>query len=334
MRDKNSPSPSKNAKKDDGFSIADIISILGLLSLCLFLFLGWSYGGTSSGIALLSAIGCTIGIGLILFLLLKAKRAETDFGKWRIVEFVLLGVFVLSCAATVPVLSKFFNINSASAELKSAGREDLENLKNALDKYKETEESNLRSFCAQLNNVQYCNSELRKFCSKNSITVAEDGKPYTTNIKSFFDRWQQKIQDLSQTDGANLYATYMKRIENNSTEIEKWNIIELPYVIPGVGELSEDIKRTITEFSKSLPFNVSGAELGLNNYSYKKFSPDTPKDFQEKIANINGLAVSGVVTSIFLFFLILFSYLVAFRSSKVGVKAGSLTHDGGQILKN
>lgn len=341
MRDKKSPKPSARTKKD-GFSIANLISIVGLVALAFFLYLGFAYSGTNSGTSILYSVMITIGIGLILYALLYAKKVENNFEKWRIVEYALVVVFIVACGATVPTLCHFINVNRDSITLKSYAIQDLKGMETAISDFQNQEKANLSQLEINLQNVASSTNyhsatteELKSYIA-DEILGGQDSKLNKENITSFNEKWNGYIDNVHHYGEGKSYAsTFKNAIEENRNRIEAWKIFEIPQAIYEISNLKNDLGSNLNSISESYPLHKigrSGSQWDIVD-THKAFTTSIDSNFKKECAKRTGVNLSGIALSVVIFLLIIFNYVVAYRSTKVSVKAGSSSRDGGMILK-
>lgn len=341
MREKKSPKPSVGAKKD-GFSIANLISIVGLVVLAFFLYLGFAYSGTNSGTSILYSVMITIGIGLILYALLYAKKVENNFEKWRIVEYTLVGVFIIACSATVPTLCHFINVNRDSENLKNYAIQDLDGMETAISNFQSQERANLSQLEINLQNVatsynyySAITEELKSYIS-HELLGGQDSKLNKENITSFNEKWNNYIDNLHHYGEGKSYASTLKNaIEENRNRIVAWKILEIPQAIEEINKLKHDLDTNLNSISESYPLHKigrAGSRWDIVD-THKAFMTSIDSNFKEECAKRTGVNIYGIALSVVIFLLIIFNYVVAYRSSKVSVKAGRSTSDGGMILK-
>lgn len=341
MRENKSPKPSAGTKKD-GFSIANLISIVGLVVLAFFLYLGFAYSGTNSGTSILYSVIITIGIGLILYALLYAKKVENNFEKWRIVEYVLLAAFVVACAATVPTLCHFINVNRDSDQLKNYAIQDLNGMENAISDFQSQERANLSQLEINLQNVansynyySATTEELKSYIV-DEIFGGQDSKLNKENITSFTEKWNEYIENVHHYgEGKSFASTFKNAIEENRRRIAAWEILKIPQAIEEINNLKHDLSTILNSISESYPLHKIGrvgSQWDIVD-THKAFTTSIDSNFKEECAKRTGVNPSGIALSIVIFLLIIFNYVVAYRSTKVSVKAGSSSRDGGMILK-
>ena len=74
-------------KKSGKITLANIIAMLGLVLLIVCLWLGQALrSGELGGMSVLISVGITIAAALLLWLMIKAKGAETNTSKWKIID--------------------------------------------------------------------------------------------------------------------------------------------------------------------------------------------------------------------------------------------------------
>lgn len=341
MRDKKTPKPSKGTNKD-GFSIANLISIVGLVALAFFLYLGFAYSGTNNGTSVLYSVLISLGMGLILYALLYAKRVENNFEKWRIVEYTLLAFFIVACVAIIPTLCHFINVNKDSATLKSYAIQDLNGIEKALSDFNDQEKANLTQLVTGLENVSETydsrsatTDELKRYIA-NEIVGDKDSKLNKENISSFTEKWNNHIDNLYHYgEGKNYASSFKNAIDLNRNRVEAWNILEIPQAIEDIDNLNKNICDKLKSISESYPLHKIG-KVG-SQYDivdiHNAYTASVNSIFIEECTKRTGVNFSGIALSVMIFLLIIFNYVVAYRSTKVSVKAGGLTRDGGMILK-
>ena len=103
-------------KKQDSsrITIANIVAMVGIVLLLVFSFIGHSYlSGGELGWDVMISVGITAFTAFLLWFLIKAKGAENQLDKWKIIEYVTLGVYILFAipASLLGGVMHFFVIN-------------------------------------------------------------------------------------------------------------------------------------------------------------------------------------------------------------------------------
>lgn len=328
-------------KKKDGFSIANVISILGLVILAFFLYLGFAYGGTNTGTAILYAVLITIGMGILLYGLLYAKSVEDNFNKWKFVEIALVVIFIIAAGSTVHVMCRFLNVNSESDNLKNYALEDLTELETAIEDFKNYEKNNLSQLEINLQSIAGCENyysattqELKDFIK---IEVkGDDNEISDSNIKAFVKKWNGHIDKVIDLKKSEYFGeSFENAIKEQRDRINAWEILEVPQAIEGIDRLHKELAGKLKSASASYPLHKigrSGSKYDIVD-EHEAFEVSTESNFKDKCNELTDINLKGIAISIIIFLLIIFNYVVAYRSTKVGVKVGGLTRDGGQILK-
>lgn len=349
---KSKKTPKKKGNKD-GFSLANLISIIGLVVLGFFLYLGMAYGGTNNGTSVLLAVGVTLFFGLMLYFMLYAKQVETNFTPWRIVEYILLAVFVVAACVSIPTMCHFINVNSKSAELMKVGNNELDAMEKAINDFKNKEKSNLSNLKVQLqtiasqpNYISATSDDLKDFIKK-EIMAGKDGRPTQGHINSFNEKWEGYIENLhNYNDGKNYAKTFKDNIKMNRDRIQSWQILEIPKAIEELDKLKGDMNKVLDEISSSYPLHQIGREYSgrfdikekhesvhVSSGMNEQLKPGVNSNFKAECANLTGMNGSGIFLSIIIFLLVIFSYISAYRSNKVSIKGGVSRNDQGRILK-
>ena len=322
----------------DGVSFANILSVLGVVLLGFFLYLGFAYKGVNSGTAVLYAALISTGFALLLAALVTVKKVENNFQKWRWVEYGLLGVFIAGAVAVIPTMCYFININSHSDELKEVARTDIDNIRNTIALFK-LNESKALTTCRTDINTKFVNG---KFTMPSDLQeIFED--IYTTNDtinNQGVKKWEGYIEDIKNLNDTRYYGNkWTQQINENRQKINSWSIFSIPQAIEDIDRLSKEIPDSLMSISASYkPIHTTIDVIG--NLCYKGSEmrmlfrcASTTSRLKEQAQKYDGITPMGVILSLVIFLLIIFNYIVGYRSNKVSVKAGSAYNDGGIILK-
>lgn len=315
-----------------GVSLANLISIVGLVALGVFLYLGKAYSDGNKGMSLLFAIGLSALFACLLWLMIHAKGVDNDFKKWRFVEYTSLGMYVIVAIFSCSIISHFFSVNSQADALKIAANTDIEEIYTIVKDFHEREKEalnitvvgmrnavNMRDFSANDRN-------LKDFFSENSIT------PDIESIKTFRELWESRIEKITR-EGKNYREVWLKRLDIIKNQVNGWSVMEIPDAIRDIEELGE-IPTTLNLISSSLPFPAiermgNGYQIA---YQYTGNTYTVTLSFPEKVKNINDFSLIGIILALIIHVLTLFNYVVAYRSSRVPVIIRKKGYDAGRLL--
>ena len=325
----------------DGVSIANIVSVLGVVLLGFFLYLGFAYKDVNSGTAVLYAALISAGFALLLFFLVKIKKVENDFKKWRIVEYGLLGLFIAGAVAVIPTMCYFININSHSDELKKVAQEDMDNIRKAIQEFKDYENVKLTECVTEIEN-EMVNSGVNHTMSS-ELKEAYDGI-YSVELNEIVpkgvEKWKGYIENIQNLNDKLPYGEeWTRQIDDNEQKVYGWSIFSIPQAIEDIDRLSKEIPDSLMSISASYqPIHTRIDAVGYMCYKGSEMReafqcPSTTSKLKEQAQKYDGVTPIGVILSLVIFLLIISNYIVGYRSNKVSVKAGSAYNDGGIILK-
>ncbi len=329
----------KKDKQNKNITIANIVSIVGLVLLLVFTFIGHSYmSGGEIGWDLLISVGITALAAFLLWLMIKAKGAENRVEMWKKVEIATLAAYVIFAipASLFGGIMHFFIVNDNKEEIKGYAEADLQKINNMFVEYEDFERTALNATVAGLENAiapnQVCDESLNKFMKENNISRTQEG------IESF-----TKIQNTSLLgDG---YKSKKEWFQNKISEIENsvnsWSMITVPLKAKEIEEVAKKVEEDLTARSKKskLP-NIRRDDLfGRHTLTSQNQSRTYTVEggiegleFRNALRKVDGFSPVALVVVLLIHVLILFNYIVAYRTNKIGV-GKYMEEDGGITLK-
>lgn len=335
-------------KKSGKITLANIIAILGLVLLLVCLWLGQALkSGELGGITVLIAVGITIGTALLLWLMIKAKGADTNTSKWKIVEFSTLIVYLALAVLTAPIALHFFSVLSNKDKLQESAQSDIDNIQKAIDDFKMQEKKNLDKTCLGLMNV---------FDAKQNAETPDDGviefikkENIASNFKEFNDKhinnWKKNKEseienidltglsskDLDGVEVGEYGAGWNETISNCKNAIRNWQLLKIPSTIGSIQTLADEVGQTLTAFSNNAPFPEISNESGKYRvFDRKGDTCETKSKVQDVIKDLSPYSVIGICAIVLIHLFILFNYLMAHRSRRLNKRQSE--NDGGIIL--
>ncbi|MCR5679915.1 MAG: hypothetical protein K6G08_06885 [Prevotella sp.] len=308
------------AKDNNHISLANIISVIGIVLLAAALFLGYFYSGDNMGISALKALAWTIGFAVLLWFLIKAKSAINELKKWRVVEIITLVVYLALAVLSSGTAAKFFNIYAANGDLRKAAGDDVEALQQTIKQFKSDANNALSVTLDGMENADgnVLSSELQNFMDE------QDLSSFDATSRDFFSEgaggWRNKINDIT-LDKKSYDKSWENALKECSEQIDGWSVLEIPQAVRSLEDISEEIDVTLNALSKKLPFpeinyNSTTFEYEISKaYSPKEYSTET--SFSEKLNAIKPYAPIGIIACVLIHLLILFNYFVAYRSDKI-----------------
>ncbi len=334
-------------KKSGSISLANIIAILGLVLLLVCIWLGQALrNGELGGTSVLISVGVTLGAALLLWLMIKAKGAETSTTQWKIVEFSTLAVYLALAVLTAPLALNFFSVLSNKGKLQETAQKDLTNLNSTIQDFKNKENGYLGETCEGLKNVLKGKSS--GILPKTDVITfiheelsAEDFKSFDSNyIEEWKNGWEKDInhvnlirlknKDLDGVEPLEYGKVWDERLASCKNAILNWQLLKIPTAIGSIQSLSEDIGKTLTAFSKNAPFNSITFDSPYKLGTKKADEYETASEVQKTMKDLSPYTVIGIAAMVLIHLLILFNYLMAHRSHRREINQTEF--DGGIII--
>lgn len=313
-------------------TIANIIAMIGIVLLLVFSFLGRSYmSGGELGFDIVIAVAITGFTAFLLWFLIKAKGAENNIGKWKRAEFAALVIYIVFAipASLFGGIMHFFVVNDKKDEIKQYAKADLNIIDEMFTEYKNFESEALAITGTGLSNAkgpgQLCDETLISFMQERSINTRESAKNY-----------EQIQRNKLIGEG---FESYYKSFRNARNEIEdavsNWSVMQIPYKAKQIEDLAISASKHLTDLSNEAKLPIienSGSRFTITGYQAKNFSVDTESFmFKKKLGSISGFSITALLVVLLIHFLILFNYIVAYRTDKIAVGRYS-QNDGGRTL--
>lgn len=356
-------------KNSDKITLANLVSIIGIVLLAFLFYCGIAISGMSIGISILIAVGISAVIGFILWLLLHAKGVENDFAKWRAVEIVSLVLFILVSLGSSWFILKFTNVLFQKDAIQRVARNDIDEIRSLISKYKAdaTADYDLvkRKIISASESRYYPNNiddalkdtlesqwrfSVRELSTKASVDNFLNGTDSLT-IGISIPRWIDRIADLSTINERDLEPvvygpSWDEQLNRCSQIINSWDIFSLPQAMQIIKKMKSDVPDKLTTISRSLPLHTlktelkrdnRGRSLGYNVYKIESAYQGRPYTLVSTDTNwFSGHSVIpyivGIIISLFLYFIVIFNYIVAYRSRKVEIRVGNGRYSHGRPI--
>ncbi len=315
-----------------GLSIAVGLSIIGLLGLVFGTGAGLAFEGKEKGVALAGAAIVAIAGAGGLYLAVKAKTTESEFGKWKKFEYLGLGVCIaVAIFATTPTIYTA-NFIFSNRSLREAGESDASTINGMLSRFAELEGNRLSMTRQGLEdyvtfkptNVSTELSEFLKF----EVMNGRPGKVNRHVVNDYVTENSYLIEHGSLDE--DLFGRYRQELANIRNQLSSFDIGALPVLATKFTVLSDSIGAKLTALSRN--FNFGNLSLdGSGEYIYLPSESNTYSD----TANRFGIEYasmfrpnlqSGMLTALFIL-LYLIDYLLEFRSLRVPTSRGPKISD-------
>ena len=308
-------------KNNDRVSIANVLSLLGLAGLGVISFYGMLLGSADGkpGGPILGAVALVVGLGLLLLLSIKAKGANDNRDKWRIVEYVALAIYVVVALLCAGPFLRFFFVTSQSDSLQQQGRAEVAAIEAIYKSYEKQCDNHLKMAVQEIKNY--------KASPQFGTDKDEEGtlKHYVAENCSNEDSWAAKAESVVMLDSISIW----KRLGKLKTMLDNMSIMqlnelanELEYIdTNAVPELEEKIKQYEQNHLIPVVTGGEGKPYALKE-KYASFTFDAAPEplFAQTLRQASGSTVLGWILLVVLHVLVLVSYIVAPKSSVVGPK--------------
>lgn len=322
-----------NQQKSGKITIANIVSVVGVVLLLVFTFMGYSYmSGGELGWDILISIGITGFTVFLLWFLIKAKGAENNLDKWKMAEFSILAVYVIFALTTSIYggIMHFFVVNDHKDDIKEYAGQDLAKIESMFNDFKKYEEDAISTTYTGLKNAtgrgQVCDADLNTFMEENRIE-------HTRTSADNYERIQT-------TNLIGKYESYYEQFKTEKEEImnvvNSWSIMMIPAKANRIEKIAIAASAELTKISNEakLPIilNKSG-KYTIEGYQQKVFNVDGGVEsfqFRNAIREADGFSFTALLIVLLIHALILFNYIVAYRTSTLDINDSE--EDGGRIL--
>lgn len=317
---------------------ANIISIVGLVLLFSFTFLGHSFkSGGEMGWDILVSVAITGLAAFALWFLVKAKGAENQLERWRIIEISTLVAYVV---VVIPLsfcggVTNFFAANADKDSYKVKAHNDIAKIDSVFSQYEKFEKNAVEQTGNGLGNSVSMgmsrSSELVTYMEHNSI------KPTRTSVDNFVEIQNGNVLGTQYEQYYNQYKAERDAIINT---IDSWNVIQIPSQAKLIEDLAVQTSKWLTERSASakLPFvrpdPMSHAFTIIESNQAKQYQVEggiENLEFRKAIMSAGGMNISSILFLIIVHLLILLNYFVAYRTFTLGLSKNP-NNDGGVTL--
>lgn len=296
-------------EKSSGVSFANFVAVIGLVLFGVFTYFGQMFLSSGQlGVSLLWAVGFTVVAASLLVFMIRAKGADNNFGLWRTVEYITLGVYLLFAALTFRAPVLFVGLMTDRSEAQRAGLDDIERIEGLYADYEEFESNALTTtntgLLAAVNNPSNT-AQLKAFCAQKQIADSE------TSVNSYCQAQRRLLLgDVYEGNKANTE----KELAAYRSIIQGWNVFSMPLVDRKLAELGEKVAAELTEVSAqaALPV-VTGGYIEKENQ--KKMFEAPRVELADKLQGGTG-NVFAWIGLVLIHLLILFNYIAAGRSDK------------------
>ncbi|MDE7380959.1 MAG: hypothetical protein K2N03_02370 [Muribaculaceae bacterium] len=324
------------SKKKDGVSIADLVTLSGVLVSTVTAGLGMYYITFDLLTAVLCALGLAALEGCLVWLIVKFKQKDSSFRNWRIAEISLLVVMGVVLAATVIPVSAFLGVSGHKGEIQQSAHREIKQIRDGISNFQQQEREALTVTCSGLKNMLSSHASrtvgLINFVSKYGITSEQ-------RLTDYKSQQEQLINDMSIKSGTGVGTemykpTWDRELEEIERIVENWNFLMIPSAVTRLEEVNEQVEAVSTIMNRELIYPVIKREH--NTYHIVEMRQDVRQytgevNFRAAFNGIAKCSLPGVGLTVLTGFFVLFKYLVCPRSRRVGISRNK-SGDFGRLL--
>lgn len=325
-----------NQQNSGKITIANIVSVVGVVLLLVFTFMGYSYmSGGELGWDILISIGITGFTVFLLWFLIKAKGAENNLPKWKKAEYATLVVYIIFALTTSVFggIMHFFVVNDNKEDIKKYATLDLNKIDSLFNEYKEFESEAISITGTGLRNAtgngQVCDERLNSFMDENHIA-------HNRESASNFETIQRN--NLVGAGFESYYNSFLQQRSEIQNAVNSWSIMLIPSKANLIGKIAESAEKELTNHSKNAKLPTISYSSVVRKYTMgdnqqKEFKIEGGIEsfqFRNAIKEADGFSVTALLIVLLIHTLILFNYIVAYRTSTIGL--ANVEEDGGRVL--
>lgn len=319
--------------KNNSISLANVIATIGIVLLTVALFLGHFYMGDNVGISIFKSVCWSLAFTFLLWFLIKAKTADEERTKWLVIELLTLAIYLVLAVLSSSKVSKFPTVYLSASEMKATANDDVFKINQVIDLFKSTERQALTNTVIGLENA--CNGEVSP--SLEDFVTANDFELSQQSIDIFKEKWELVIDNVIDSTQTGYAEAWEAELDRCNDLIQGWSVLKIPEAVRTMSSIGEQVSAKLQEVSASLPLPViHRTDDGIYDIEKEHETGTYPIDsqFMPSMDRVGSYSIIGIVFCVFLHAMILFNYIVAFRSKKKRPqKKDILFNDHGMTLK-
>lgn len=312
------------------FTWANIITLLALIAVAYFSFVGFSYLTAGNFIfAGIGAAACVIVLAIVFITAQQLKASGKKMQRKIVFERVLIfGSPLIMVACMVP-MSHFWTLHANSDKAVDMFTNTISGSEQIFTDYEEYATKRIKNYSRTLNKiVRNVPTNYNDFLKAGftpdmliSSKTTASGKEINPQMKSMIIRQKQNMIDALTlqlcSDNVNtLKKSATEWINKANTGASVWNV----FLIGNLDEISDAINGWQSQLSEFTEKKMSAEDVYV---SVQPFSSDGASDAQENINNMRQMfkqqhfpTVTAIVFAIVLYLMLLFPYFIQQRHSK------------------
>ena len=324
------------AKNKNRVSPANIVAVIAVAALGVITFFGALFQSEDGSIssAVIKAAVFTFGIGLLLVFCIVTKTVESEFKKWRVIEYICLAAYIAVAVAFYKPFLQFFHVVQHKEELQNQALDEISEINDMCENFNIHAEDDMSKAAQGIKN--YTDSRQAKSEVDGGLAEYVKSQLDDKNIEDYND-WEE--------DSYNLHVRFnQESLDDLRQRIELWNYMDLSAIAFDMSNKAvrtwDDLDDHIVEIGdeyKLVPVISYVDHLyrydGLVDYSDVIGSrPESSKFTQRFREPISGFNI-GIIIYVVLHLLALMNYFLVRRSPIIEIKKGNQNDDSGLPLK-
>lgn len=322
-----------NNKQKDGISIANIISVIGVIAFGILWGLSLAFITFSMTTAILGGAGAALLAAILLIFSIKFKQKESADPKWKTAEYCCLALLMLFMLASAAPFSHFMAIQTGKEKLQAIAKEDVENVRNGILDYQKSEENMLNKTTQGLKDAVnssggQMSQELIDF--KNDSRISGE-----SSVDEYYNEKSQLIANIylkAEGGGVIPYDKGWKdKLDKASSYITSWSAFRLPVGLSYLESVNKEAAEVLPKFSEELRLPV--IERIDSKYEITDPHPvppayDVELQLPTALKKSGYLNLAGIGVTFAAILLVAFNYLVAPRSRRLQMSRTKNEHLG------
>lgn len=290
-------------KKENRVTIANYLALIGLAAIGFISFLGFMFKSDDGtpGVPILLAVAIILGLSLFLYMSIKAKTADNNPGKWKIVEIIALVCYLAVAVCSAFPFLNFFGVVANKEELQTMALSEIRNIQEI---YKDYDSQRITA----LNNAK---ERLINYDSQTQSdhTIDTYKKKHVKDV----NKWYEDAVEITSFSDPSL--------EQMEEGIENWKMFELAGIANQLHDKCVNVKNEIEFFIESYKNNDELIpKFEVSPYKYTGLVEFNIKDgqnpqFYYALHSGGGSSPLGWILLVALHLIILLSYFSARRAN-------------------
>lgn len=309
--------------ESDNLSKGDVISFIAILLMGIIAFFGMNFITLGDKIpSILVALLLVVLMTVFVFLAAHAKAQNVNQDAWRVVQYVMLLLYVVALVPCYIFSAKFFDIQVDKRNVKEAVQQDLDDINGIFKEYKAKSDVRCFEYEADLERMIKSQSGREKVAKLLELQLESVSG---TTVKVSSDTFEKMLLGSA---FANLEAEKDTLVGTCNRYLENWNILLLPQY---VAQLEEEKTGFVDELkdmyeNANNPIAEKKPELELEKYTENKAA------VTDLFTSLDHFSIGGLLMVIFLGILGLVKFFLGKNANKLSMPKGDATvirEDGG-----